>query len=136
MNNDTNSMSIKTKLSLVIIIVMIGLLSISAFALYTEKTSLLNDRQVKTRHLVEAAYSIAAYHHDLQTKGVLTEDQAKTAAMNVIKALRYDEKEYFWINDMAAKILTSVASASPSTSSAMISNGRPALATCSKIILR
>ena len=48
MNNDTNSMSIKTKLSLVIIIVMIGLLSISAFALYTEKSSLLNDRQVKT----------------------------------------------------------------------------------------
>jgi methyl-accepting chemotaxis protein len=84
---------------------MIGLLSISAFALYTEKSSLLNDRQVKTRHLVEAAYSIASYHHDLQTKGTLTEDQAKTAAMSIIKALRYDEKEYFWINDMAAKIL-------------------------------
>ena len=105
MNNDTNSMSIKTKLSLVIIIVMIGLLSISAFALYTEKSSLLNDRQVKTRHLVDAAFSIAAYHHDLQTKGTLTEDQAKTAAMSIIKALRYDEKEYFWINDFAGKIL-------------------------------
>lgn len=105
MKSDTNSMSIKTKLSLVIIIVMIGLLSISAFALYTQKSSLLNDRQVKTRHLVEAAFSIAAYNYDLQVKGTLTEEQAKTAAMSVIKSLRYDEKEYFWINDMAAKIL-------------------------------
>ena len=105
MKKDTNSMSIRTKLSLVIIIVMIGLLLITAFALYTQKSSLLNDRQVKTRHLVEAAYSIANYHHELQLKGTLTEEQAKSSAMSVIKALRYDEKEYFWINDMAAKIL-------------------------------
>ncbi len=105
MNIDHQSMSIRTKLSLVIIIVMIGLVSISAFSLYTEKTSLMNDRQVKTRHLVETAYSAIIYQYDLQAKGMLTEEQAKSAAMNVVKALRYDEKEYFWINDFAAKIL-------------------------------
>ena len=105
MNIDHQSMSIRTKLSLVIIIVMIGLVSISAFSLYTEKTSLMNDRQVKTRHLVETAYSAIIYQYYLQTKGMLTEEQAKSAAMNVVKALRYDEKEYFWINDFAAKIL-------------------------------
>lgn len=105
MNLAAKSISIKTKLSLVILIVMLSLLAVSAFALFTEKTSLLQDRQVKTRHLVEAAYGVLTYHYDLQTKGTLTEEQAKAAAMGVIKALRYQEKEYFWINDMTPHVL-------------------------------
>jgi methyl-accepting chemotaxis protein len=105
MNLSTKSISIKTKLSLVILIVMLSLLTISAFALFTERTSLLQDRQVKTRNLVEAAYGVLAYHYDLQTNGSLTEEQAKTAAMAVIKSLRYQEKEYFWINDMTPHVL-------------------------------
>lgn len=84
---------------------MLSLLVVSAFTLYTEKSLLLQDRQVKTRHLVETAYSVLSYHYELQKKGTLTEEQAKTAAMGVIKALRYEEKEYFWINDMSARVL-------------------------------
>lgn len=105
MNITLRSISIKTKLSFVLLIVMLSLLAVSAFALFTEKTSLLEDRQVKTRHLVEAAYGVLAYHYDLQTKGILSEEQAKLAAMSVIKSLRYQEKEYFWINDMAPHVL-------------------------------
>ena len=99
------SMSIKTKLSLVIIVVMLGLLIISAFALYTQKTLLLEDRQVKTRHVVESVFGVLNYNYDLQTQGVLTEDQAKSAAMGAIKKMRYEEKEYFFITDMTPHVL-------------------------------
>ncbi|MEI7843170.1 MAG: methyl-accepting chemotaxis protein [Gallionellaceae bacterium] len=105
MKSVAHSLTIKTKLSLVILIVMAGLLILSAFALYTEKTSLLEDRQVKTRHLVESAHTVLSHFYDQQTKGVLTEEQAKAAAMGVIKALRYQEKEYFWINDMTPRVV-------------------------------
>jgi len=105
MNLTAGSITIKTKLSLVILIVMLSLIAVSVFALVTQKSSLLQDRQVKTRHLVEAAYGILSYHYELQNKGVLTEDQAKQSAMSVIKALRYEEKEYFWINDMTPRVL-------------------------------
>ena len=101
----TKSISIKTKLLLVILIVMLGLLAVSGFALYTEKSALLLDRQAKTRNLVEAAYAVLSYHNELQIKGELTEEQAKTSAMNIIRALRYEEKEYFWINDMTPRVL-------------------------------
>lgn len=84
---------------------MLGLLVISAFALFNEKSSLLKDRQTKTRHVVETAYGVLVYHHDLQVQGVLSEAQAQAAALNVIKALRYEEKEYFWINDMTPRVL-------------------------------
>jgi len=105
MNLTAKSVSIKAKLSFVILIVMLSLIAVSVFALVTQKSSLLQDRQVKTRHLVEAAYGILSYHYELQNKGVLTEDQAKQSAMSVIKALRYEEKEYFWINDMTPRVL-------------------------------
>lgn len=105
MNLFARSVSIKTKLSLVIFIVMLSLLMVSTFALFNEKSSLLQDRKVKTRHLVEAVYGVLTYHHDLQIRGVMTEEQAKIAAIGVIKALRYQEKEYFWINDMTPHVL-------------------------------
>jgi len=105
MNGWIKSVSIKSKLSYVILIVMMGLMTISAFALFTEKSALLKDRQAKTRNLVEAVYGVLEYNHELQNKGTLTEEQAKAAALSTVKQLRYDEKEYFWINDMTPRIL-------------------------------
>ena len=105
MNPAKKSVAIKTKLSLVILIVMLSLLAISAFALLTEKSSLLEDRQVKTRHLVEAAYSVVTHFYDLSKNGSLSEELAKAEAMATIKAMRYQESEYFWINDMTPNVL-------------------------------
>ena len=105
MNGKIKSVSIKAKLSYVILIVMMGLMTISTFALFTEKSALLKDRQAKTRNLVETVYGVLEYNHELQNKGTLTEEQAKAAALSTIKQLRYDEKEYFWINDMTPRIL-------------------------------
>jgi methyl-accepting chemotaxis protein len=99
------TLSIKTKLSLVIIVVMAGLLIISAIALYTQKALLLEDRQVKTRHVVESVFGVLNYNYELQTQGVLTENQAKSAAMGAIKKMRYEEKEYFFITDMNPRVL-------------------------------
>ena len=105
MNFVAKSISIKTKLSLVVLIVILTLLAVSAFALFTEKSLLLQDREVKSRHLVEVAYGVLAYNYDLQIKGTLTEEQAKAAAISVIKTLRYGENDYFWINDMIPRVL-------------------------------
>jgi methyl-accepting chemotaxis protein len=100
-----NQLTIKSKLSLIMVIVMLGLLSLSVLALVFEKNLLLKDREVKTQHLVDVAYGIMAYQYDLQSKGSLTEEQAKAAAIATIKSLKYDEKEYFWINDMTPSVV-------------------------------
>ena len=105
MFKSTKSVSIKARLSIIIVVVMLGLASISGFSIYNEKLSLLLDRQAKTKNLVEAVYGVLEYQYGLQSKGILTEDQAKTAALSLIKQLRYDEKEYFWVNDMIPRVL-------------------------------
>ena len=92
--------SIKAKLVAILLASLVGMLVASGFSLYSERTTLLEDRKTKTRHLVEAASGILASFHELQVQGGMTEEQAKAAAMRMLKTLRYDKNEYFWINDM------------------------------------
>lgn len=97
-------MSIKTRLLLVIVLALIGMLAISAFALIGEKSTLLEDRKVKTRHLVEVAHGVLAHYHEQQKSGVLSEEAAKQAAIKALKGMRYEGKEYFWVNDFTTPV--------------------------------
>jgi methyl-accepting chemotaxis protein len=98
------SISIKTRLLLIMLAALSGMILIAIFALQSEKNTLLEDRKIKTRHLVEGAHSLLSHFYDLQQKGALSEEAAKAAALNAIKALRYEQKEYFWVNDFTAPI--------------------------------
>ncbi len=68
--------------------------------LFGLKHSLLEDRKIKTRNLVEVAYSLVELYGEKAQSGDLTEQEAKARAITAVKSLRYNEKEYFWINDM------------------------------------
>jgi len=103
-NSTQKSISIKTRLLLIMAAALAGMILIAVFALQSEKATLLEDRKVKTRHLVEGAHSLLGHYYELQQKGVLSEEAAKEAALKAIKALRYEQKEYFWVNDFTAPI--------------------------------
>ncbi len=62
-------------------------------------------RQKDTRHAVEVAHGVLAWAHSLETSGQLTRDQAQGLARNALMKLRYSEREYFWINDMAPTVI-------------------------------
>ena len=68
------------------------------------RNTLWVEKEIKTRHLVETAYSVVTRYYNLEKSGVLTEDVARAEAIATIKALRYEEKEYFWINDLGKPI--------------------------------
>jgi methyl-accepting chemotaxis protein len=101
---NAKGVSIKARLLLIATAVLICMALIAIFVLQSEKANLLEDRKVKTRHLVEGAHSLLGHYYDLQQKGILSEDAAKDAAIKAIKALRYEQKEYFWLNDFTAPI--------------------------------
>jgi methyl-accepting chemotaxis protein len=63
------------------------------------RNTIYHERKLKQKHVVETAYSILEHYHRLVQQGVLTEQQAKDMAKETIKTLRYEEVEYFWIND-------------------------------------
>lgn len=54
---------------------------------------------------VEATYNILNFYHAKEKKGELNSEMAQKAAIQIIKELRYQEKEYFWINDQTPKMI-------------------------------
>lgn len=96
-----SDMNISTKLNAVLTFAIFLCLIISALGILDMKSSMLEDRKIKTKQLVEATYSLVEYYYTLSTDGggQLSTEEAQDQAKKAINKLRYDEKEYFWIND-------------------------------------
>lgn len=94
------NLSIRARLYALTAFGVLGLILMMTFSVTTEYKNLMESRQIKTRHLVEVAVSVVESYAKRVEAGELTEGQAKTMAMDAIKAMRYEGNEYFWINDM------------------------------------
>jgi len=99
------NLKLKNKLLLLISVALAGLLLVAFVSVIFLKESMLKEKELKTRHLVETAYGILDYYNSLAKSGKLTEDAARSASIAAVKSLRYDTKEYFWINDMHARMI-------------------------------
>jgi len=92
--------SLRAKLNGLTIATVVGLCVLFAVVLANEKSQLLTDRQDKTRNVVETASGVLEHFHRQEKAGTLTRDEAQAAAKEVLRGMRYDKVEYFWINDM------------------------------------
>jgi len=97
-------MQVKTRLMMGGLMSLIGLLIVSFIALAYEKSTMLEDRKVKTRHLVESVHALLGHYQALEKNGQMGTAHAQQAAIEAVKALRYDQKEYFWIHNLLAPV--------------------------------
>ncbi|MCI4626715.1 MAG: methyl-accepting chemotaxis protein [Candidatus Magnetoovum sp. WYHC-5] len=95
------NLKIKQRLWLLVIIVMCCLFALVVKNAYDLRDTIEKEKQTKTMHLVEEAYGVVKYCYDLYGKGKISEAQAKSLAIDMVKSLRYGEDDYFWINDMS-----------------------------------
>jgi len=86
-----------------IIIVCFIIMLISIYPKFTDM--IYQGKYLKTRHVVETVYGIIEHFSAQVEKNKIDIDQAKTAALEVIKSLRYDGTQYFWINDLHPKVI-------------------------------
>ena len=98
-------LSIVHKMIGLLVLTFICLLVLQANALVRVRTSMMAEKQLKTRHLVDAAHSLLVHHHSRIAAHELSETEAKAEAISAVRALRYDEAEYFWINDMTPRMV-------------------------------
>ncbi len=99
------NLAISKKLWLLTIVTTIGLIAITALALEEYHRDLMQEKLNQTQALAETAYSLIAEQHALTERGEIDLEQAQHRAMEDIKGLRYDETNYFWINDLDARIV-------------------------------
>jgi len=93
-------LKLMARLSISAVIAFVCMVVIMSEAINTIHELVYEDRQIKTRHLVETAYSVLKQFNDSEKAGEMTTEQAQAGATKVIKGLRYEDKEYFWINDL------------------------------------
>ncbi len=99
------NLKISRRMSLLVMLSVIGLLAVSAIDAWRTRGVLLEDRQVKTQHVVDVAYSVIANYYAQVQAGTLDEAAAKKAAMAELETLRYGGNDYFWINDLTPVML-------------------------------
>ncbi len=91
---------IMSKIMTITVITMVLILSGTLLYLMPFfKQRMMDEKQHKVKNLVESVYSIVSAQHQLIGEGGLTEAQAQENALKLISEIRYDGREYFWIND-------------------------------------
>lgn len=99
------NLRVAQKLTLLVVGALVAVVSITAIFLVLQKDIMLEDRKIKTRNLVESAHTVLVHFHAQTESGELSVEQAQLAAMKTVEAMRYNEKDYFWINDMQPKMI-------------------------------
>lgn len=96
---------ISVRLSLIVLAAVIALITLISLSAVQLREEMMAEKRLKTRHLVESAYGTLEYFHKLATAGEMTEEAAKKAALKQISILRYEEEEYFWVNDYSPSMV-------------------------------
>ena len=98
--NSLRSMSISRRLWLILIVAVLMLLTLGLLMLKQIHGDLYQAKRQQTQHVVQTASGVLAYYQNLEKTGALTRDAAQKQALSVVRGLRYDHDDYFWINDL------------------------------------
>lgn len=100
-----NRLRLRTRIQLITGAAMVGLLLVAGLGLKSLATEMRNDRLTNAQHQIDTAWSILARFDAEERAGHLTHEAAQAGALATIKALRYGDGNYFWVNDAAARIV-------------------------------
>ncbi|WP_051971879.1 methyl-accepting chemotaxis protein [Massilia sp. 9096] len=98
-------LSIARKLALLTLITGIGILCVAAGFLVSERRLIGDEHARAVRQAVDVARGVVERYRKQAASGALAESDAKRAALDTLRDLRYDAKEYFWVNDMQPRML-------------------------------
>ena len=91
-----------------LVVATIGVVfNISLFALFMPiiEKKFLESEQRTPQSAVESVVSTVEYYYSLSKKGEMSEEEARKRALASVKLARYKGNEYFWINDLAPRMV-------------------------------
>jgi methyl-accepting chemotaxis protein len=100
-----SALSVTNRLGLLIGSAILGIVLLVGVSLVSERRMLMEERKSAVRQTVETAHSLIAHYQSLSAQGKMPEADAKQAALEAVKGLRYSESEYFWVNDMQRVVI-------------------------------
>jgi len=97
--NALSSLRVATRMQILVGLALAGLLVLCLTALFQLKSSMLEDRKQKTLNLVEVGIGTLAHFQKQAADGKMSDDEAKKAARETLRDLRYGAGDYFFIVD-------------------------------------
>ncbi|SFN67335.1 methyl-accepting chemotaxis sensory transducer with Cache sensor [Formivibrio citricus] len=88
-------MRLKTRISIIILATLLGLLTLSGVALYSLRHSILNERQSQIRTTLELAVNMTAQYQQQEQLGKLTHEEAQNKAKEALRGLRRGDDYIF-----------------------------------------
>jgi diguanylate cyclase (GGDEF)-like protein len=92
--------TVSNRLLIVLAIGTIFQAGVSVVSLLEMRQSVITDRTIEVKHLLESAYSIVSFYHDQASQGLISDVAARKAAADAVRAMRYDGTNYFFIWDL------------------------------------
>ena len=94
-----NSWRVSTRMQLLVGLTLLGLLVLCFFALAQLRDGMMEDRREKTKNLVEIGMGVLEHYQKLVQEGKLSDDEAKRAAKESLRNVRYGSNDYYFILD-------------------------------------
>ena len=97
---------IQTKILILPLITAIAITAVLfAYLVPILEQKIMREKEAATRHVVELAWGILASYDEQVKSGTLSLEEAQRRAAAQISRLRYEEKEYVWINDLHPRMV-------------------------------
>lgn len=100
-----NTLSIKQRLMLIILIAVVSLITTTLFALFDKKDSMLGERKHQIQVLVESAETLVSDLYNQAQQGKITVQEAQKRAISALNAMRYGDNGYFMVYDMKSTMI-------------------------------
>jgi methyl-accepting chemotaxis protein len=90
-------LSIGKKLALISVTLSLVLLSLVGFMLFELRDTIIEERKVKLRSLVELAVNEVNRYSQLAADGKMSQEDARKQAAAAVAGLNFDGKNYYWV---------------------------------------
>ncbi|MBI1243452.1 MAG: HAMP domain-containing protein [Alphaproteobacteria bacterium] len=98
-------MKISTKLSIIPSIAAIGLVLLAAVSLFVEYDQMRTDAGKRSAAIVDSATKIVAFYEGESRAGRMDVAAAKATALAAVKAIRYGDGDYVWVQDAVPNVI-------------------------------
>jgi len=87
-------------LALSLLLIVVFTLSIALIS-YHLHHQLYEAKKEEIRHTLETSWGVVAYYVQQAERGELDSDEAQRQAREALRSMRFDDSNYFWINDLS-----------------------------------
>jgi methyl-accepting chemotaxis protein len=100
-----NNTNIARRLSLIVVTAVVGMIAVMVASMIMLRGELINDRRANVQNIVDASTAIVNGYVAKAKAGQMTPEQAQAAAKDNLRAVRYGDGDYLFVNGTAGEFV-------------------------------